>query len=129
MDSLLQDPLLNSRIVVTKTQVVVQGREAMSLTRFFHFIELCHSESVIFDGAPRVVAKKNVGRTRLPFETNTPIKSPLGSTGTLLMMLFAPDENQTELDVTLREGTLKANKPLSLHCVGIVQTPPRRLAR
>ena len=31
MDSLLQDPLDDSRIVVTETKVVIQGREAVGL--------------------------------------------------------------------------------------------------
>jgi len=38
--SLLEHPLNAPRVLVAETQLVIQGRKAMGLARFFHFIQL-----------------------------------------------------------------------------------------
>ena len=54
MGSLFENPFQNSGIVVTETEVMIQGRETMSLARLLHFIELGHVELVIFNDTPVV---------------------------------------------------------------------------
>jgi hypothetical protein len=52
MSSLLEHPLNNPVVVVAETEVVIQGRKAMGLARFFHFVQLRNFELMIFDDSP-----------------------------------------------------------------------------
>jgi hypothetical protein len=52
MCSLLEHPLNAPRVLVAETQLVIQGRKAMGLARFFHFIQLRNFKFMIFDDSP-----------------------------------------------------------------------------
>ena len=49
MGSLPEDPLENSRILIAKPKVVIQGREAMGLARLLHLVQLGNFEFVTLD--------------------------------------------------------------------------------
>jgi hypothetical protein len=65
-DSLFHNPLDHTRIVVTETEVVIQGRKAVGLASLLHFVQLRHIELMIFDDTPIVLGgiKREAGRQR-----------------------------------------------------------------
>ena len=63
VSSLFQNPLDDPGIVVTETEVMIQGREAISLTRFLHLVQLRNLEIVVLDGSP-IVARRVHGEAR-----------------------------------------------------------------
>lgn len=57
MTRLLENPLDYPRIVVTETEVVIQGGKTMGLTRLLHFVQLRNLELVILDDTPVVLGR------------------------------------------------------------------------
>jgi hypothetical protein len=52
MGNLFEGPLNDSGIVVAETQVVIQGRETVGLTRLLHFVQLWNFKLMVLNCAP-----------------------------------------------------------------------------